>query len=195
MEVLFKKSFLKDIEKLPLNKKERVKEICLFVFPKIKKDMQKIILTVIVLIIIIASALLWVYYLREEKIEEPESNNACIVDEDCVVFGKTGDCNCGCYNKNHLPEDSGGKCFCQAPVSCKCVEGKCEGIFEESAITNFKECIEAGNPVMESYPRQYRTAEGDIFTEEHCVNEETGSLLTLEEAREIAKKSDCGDKM
>jgi len=35
MEVLFKKSFIKDFEKLPENIKESVKEVCTFIFPKI----------------------------------------------------------------------------------------------------------------------------------------------------------------
>ena len=34
-----------------------------------------------------------------------------------------------------------------------------------TVITNFIECVEAGNPVMESYPRQCRTEEGETFTE------------------------------
>ena len=33
-------------------------------------------------------------------------------------------------------------------------------------ITNFTECAEAGNPVMESYPRQCRSADGRLFVEE-----------------------------
>lgn len=33
-------------------------------------------------------------------------------------------------------------------------------------ISNFKQCEEAGYPVMESYPRQCRTEEGKLFTEE-----------------------------
>jgi uncharacterized protein YceK len=32
-------------------------------------------------------------------------------------------------------------------------------------ITNFEECVAAGNPVMESYPRQCR-ADGQTFVEE-----------------------------
>lgn len=32
-------------------------------------------------------------------------------------------------------------------------------------ITSFEECAEAGYPVMESYPRQCRTAEGKLFVE------------------------------
>jgi len=43
MEILFKKSFIKDFEKLPEDIKENVKEICIFIFPKIKdlKEFRK----------------------------------------------------------------------------------------------------------------------------------------------------------
>ncbi|HJJ23206.1 MAG TPA: hypothetical protein OQH54_05790 [Nitrosopumilus sp.] len=33
-------------------------------------------------------------------------------------------------------------------------------------ISNFEECIAAGNPAMESYPRQCRTSDGQHFVEE-----------------------------
>lgn len=33
-------------------------------------------------------------------------------------------------------------------------------------VTNFTECVEAGNPVMESYPRQCRTEDGQTFIED-----------------------------
>ncbi len=33
-------------------------------------------------------------------------------------------------------------------------------------ISNFEECAAAGNPVMESYPRQCRTKDGRLFVEE-----------------------------
>ena len=33
------------------------------------------------------------------------------------------------------------------------------------SITNFKECVAQGNPVMESYPRQCRDEEGNLFVE------------------------------
>ena len=33
-------------------------------------------------------------------------------------------------------------------------------------ITNFEECVAAGNAVMESYPRQCRSADGRLFVEE-----------------------------
>ncbi|HEY4499195.1 MAG TPA: Gmad2 immunoglobulin-like domain-containing protein [Candidatus Paceibacterota bacterium] len=41
-------------------------------------------------------------------------------------------------------------------------------LYEESgkaAITSFEKCVAAGNPVMESYPRQCRTPGGENFTE------------------------------
>ncbi|OGI76259.1 hypothetical protein A3C67_03125 [Candidatus Nomurabacteria bacterium RIFCSPHIGHO2_02_FULL_42_19] len=36
---------------------------------------------------------------------------------------------------------------------------------DESAISSFEECVAAGYPVMESYPRQCRTPEGVLFVE------------------------------
>ena len=35
MEVLFKKTFIKDFEKLPNNEKEKAREVCFFIFPEI----------------------------------------------------------------------------------------------------------------------------------------------------------------
>jgi len=35
----------------------------------------------------------------------------------------------------------------------------------EVSVTSFEECVAAGNPVMESYPRQCRTADGKNFVE------------------------------
>lgn len=37
---------------------------------------------------------------------------------------------------------------------------------EARFITSFEECVAAGYPVMESYPRQCRTPEGAVYTEE-----------------------------
>ena len=70
----------------------------------------------------------WIY--RSSSVPVLEGSRVCVNDEDCVVFGKTGDCNCGCFNKNYKWK-SEGECFCAAPGSCKCVDGVCEGIFEE----------------------------------------------------------------
>ncbi|MCF6276457.1 MAG: hypothetical protein L3J07_01265 [Candidatus Magasanikbacteria bacterium] len=41
------------------------------------------------------------------------------------------------------------------------------GIFlDGSFITNFEECANAGNSIMESYPRQCRSEDGNLFVEE-----------------------------
>lgn len=53
----------------------------------------------------------------------------CETNEDCLVFGTDGDCNCGCFNKDALPQEPVGNCFCAAPKSCECVDGECEGVF------------------------------------------------------------------
>ncbi len=50
----------------------------------------------------------------------------------------------------------------------------------ENAVTNFRECAEAGNPIMESYPRQCRTPEGELFTEELGNALEKSDLIRLE---------------
>ncbi|MCK9360839.1 hypothetical protein M0Q28_01260 [Patescibacteria group bacterium] len=36
----------------------------------------------------------------------------------------------------------------------------------DPSITNFQQCADAGNPIMESYPRQCRTPDGRNFVEE-----------------------------
>lgn len=51
-----------------------------------------------------------------------------------------------------------------APPCCKPTE--------VSSITNFEECIAAGNPAMESYPRQCRTVDGKHFVETIPENKE-----------------------
>jgi glyoxylase-like metal-dependent hydrolase (beta-lactamase superfamily II) len=45
---------------------------------------------------------------------------------------------------------------------------------KEITITNFDECVAAGNPVMESYPRQCKDSAGNTFVEEIPMSEELG---------------------
>jgi hypothetical protein len=92
--------------------------------------MSKTIIAIII-IIIVAGLGYWFYQSTSvpRGITEPEAKN-CEVDSDCVVFGQDGDCNCGCFNKDYQWKKE-GDCFCAAPSSCKCVSGKCEGVFEE----------------------------------------------------------------
>jgi hypothetical protein len=115
--------------------------------------MSKTIITIII-IIVIAGVGYWIYQSTMAPEEEvvSEGSKDCVNDDDCVVFGETGDCNCGCYNKDSLPSSTGGECFCSAPIDCKCVDGKCEGIFEGEMsfsearqIAEQSECVEHGN--------------------------------------------------
>lgn len=52
-------------------------------------------------------------------------------------------------------------------------QGECT---ETPSITNFEQCIAAGNPAMESHPRQCRTADGGHFVEEIAM-QETGTVV------------------
>ena len=63
------------------------------------------------------------------EFEKCPTSRVCLMNDDCVVFGEEGDCDCGCYNKDALPLDAGGDCFCTVPVSCECVSNQCEGVF------------------------------------------------------------------
>jgi hypothetical protein len=103
---------------------------------------------IIIIIIIVAVTGLgyWVYQLitAPPGITEAEARN-CEVDSDCLVFGEDGDCNCGCFNRNYQWEKE-GSCFCAAPKSCKCVNGRCEGVFEDKE----QACLNSGGEVRTS---------------------------------------------
>jgi len=47
-------------------------------------------------------------------------------------------------------------------------------------ITDFYSCIEAGNPAMESYPAQCRTADGRLFVQEVGNELEKANIDTLQ---------------
>lgn len=47
----------------------------------------------------------------------------------------------------------------------KIEEGKGGLFLDSSFITDFEGCVGAGNPIMESYPRQCRTEDGNLFVE------------------------------
>ncbi|XOB41911.1 MAG: hypothetical protein ACKKMS_00755 [Candidatus Nealsonbacteria bacterium] len=233
-------------------------------FLKDPRTNWKYIIIVLVLAVVVGSGILgWIKQQEvpptelpeTEKPEEKKDGKNCVNDDDCVVFGKTRDCNCGCFNKDYKWESS-GECFCLVPTSCKCVEGLCEGVFDglEQACINsggtvstglcclsvgdfpdtcvvgacgcapasshevkicdcgkgkcfngetcvrevysFNDCIKAGYPILESYPRQCKTPDGRTFTEgeEHCVAP-TGESMSLFEAMQIAITSECGDQL
>jgi len=63
-----------------------------------------------------------------------------------------------------LVKQSNGIPACVKPTSvAKLVERG--WALETSSIDSFEECVAAGNPVMESYPRQCRTPDGKHFVE------------------------------
>ena len=155
------------------------------------KENTLVVLSAVAVIAIVGIAfLVYQSQIPSQTGPTPQGSKTCTIDEDCVVFGESGDCNCGCYNKNNLPTATGEKCFCLAPVSCRCVNKKCEGIFEE--LSSFEECAEMGGVILESYPPQCRYA-GETFVEDFCQDEEKNSM-TISDAKEIAKASECGDK-
>ncbi|MGC9310308.1 MAG: hypothetical protein ACP5E4_01135 [Candidatus Aenigmatarchaeota archaeon] len=71
----------------------------------------------------------------------------------CVI----GACGCSPENSHEVDfcECGGGKCF--DGQKCVAVGG--------AEISSFEECVEAGYPVMESYPRRCMTPDGRSFTE------------------------------
>ena len=68
-------------------------------------------------------------------------NPVCGMDD--MTYGNM----CG-LNAQHMAMKHSGECL------------------ESSSITNFEECIAAGNPAMESHPRQCKTVDGKHFVEE-----------------------------
>lgn len=66
------------------------------------------------------------------------------------------------------------------------------GCSQQQEINSFEECVAAGNPIMESYPPQCAVPGGRSFTEDSCQDGE-GHVLTISDAKNIAKDSECGD--
>lgn len=59
-----------------------------------------------------------------------------------------------------------------------------EGTTENSPVTSFEECVEAGNPVMESYPRQCQSDSGEVFME--TIDEAATGTITEIDSSQIA---------
>jgi hypothetical protein len=67
---------------------------------------------------------------------------------------------------------------------------------EVGFITSFEDCVSAGYPVMESYPRQCTTPEGNVYTEELDATDEGVSTATAGEGCYIGGCSQeiCSDE-
>lgn len=73
-----------------------------------------------------------------------------------------------------------------------------ESIYEEVVVDElitFEKCVEVGNSILESYPRQCKTSDGRTFIEEFCSKKDTQELLTLVDAKQITINSECGDRL
>ena len=86
-----------------------------------------------------------------------------LVGDSCgTVSPDSRDACCASKMKDAIhPMCVGGWKYHQASNSCI---WECE-TSEDKKITSFEECVAAGNPIMESYPRQCR-ANGQLFVEE-----------------------------
>ncbi len=144
-------------------------------------------------LVLLVIAIVLGFYSIASTVTYPEGKE-CINDEDCIVFGETGDCNCGCFNKNYQ-WTSGGDCFCAAPISCKCIDGRCVDVFVEK-INSYEECAKQ-YPIMESYPPKCMVPGGPTFTEDSCQYKkgEDIFILTISDAKSIAINSECGDRL
>lgn len=65
-------------------------------------------------------------------------------------------------------------------------------VFKNPELHNFKECVDAGGKIMESYPRRCRYGD-KTFVEPSCSYR--GKILTLKTAKEIARNSECGERL
>ncbi len=77
---------------------------------------------------------------------------------------------------------SAGYTWCDSLQKClRTWEEPCPGM-----VTNFKECAALGYPLMESYPRQCRTPEGETFTEdiEQPTHDDPAQGQAIETAKE-----------
>ncbi|XOB40359.1 MAG: hypothetical protein ACKKMR_03570 [Candidatus Nealsonbacteria bacterium] len=158
--------------------------------------MSKTIIAIIV-IIIVAGLGYWIYQSTLAPEELTEKEQACINSGGEVLTSlcckATGDFPNLCLI---------GPCGCSPENSheikvCDCGEKKCfDGNTCVPEVYSFNDCIKAGYPVMESYPRQCKTPDGRIFTEgeEHCIAP-TGESMSLFEAMQIAITSECGDQL
>jgi hypothetical protein len=85
---------------------------------------------------------------------------------------------------------------CTAPVPGGQGNNQTPGGQGLSNVTDFQGCVSAGYPVLEGNPRQCATPDGRVFTEElQACTGLGGASMTIDQAREIAKTSECGDRL
>lgn len=162
--------------------------------------MKKYLIIGLVILIAIASLLYFVLKVNgsENKIKkEIELANYCETKSDCVQVESKCPFDCFVYvNKNekerinklisNYESNCVYGCIQVVPVF-DCVNKKCVLVNNDSSevvadIDNFEKCVEAGNSIMESYPRQCR-ANGETFTEEIDEEAKKKDLIRLKYPR------------
>lgn len=85
------------------------------------------------LVILIVILVLFFAFVGLSRFNNQTGSKQCTINEDCIAYGETGDCNCGCYNEEDtpwlrspiFPLNLVMGCHCAAPKDCECIEGKC----------------------------------------------------------------------
>lgn len=156
------------------------------------KHLLKISLALFAVIIILAAGTFFFirseYYI-EMKIKEA---NYCQTKNDCIEL--QGQCPFGCYvyvNKSegerikNLIDSYESTCIygCIESSGYDCLENKCVSLLDQNnsgagEIDSFEKCAKAGNPIMESYPRQCK-ANGKTFVEDIGNELEKADLIRI----------------
>lgn len=94
-------------------------------------------------------------------------------DNDNVLIGGQTD-KYGCLT-------GAGYQWCPSASRCQRMwEDYCKEFKDQFRVVDFKTCLQAGNPVMESYPRKCRAANGEMFTEDIGNELEKADLIRLD---------------
>ena len=167
----------------------------------LKNKMRPLVIIIIILAIVFGSLFLLKINLFKDNWNLQTCNSECIHrgydigscrwpsemgEEDveigsCVILnsrhcGNKGLCNCYCENETSIGGERdehgclGAAGYTWNETELSCVREWLDGETRYQ-VTNFYTCESAGYPMMESYPRQCKAPNGDVFTEE--ISEES----------------------
>ncbi len=102
-----------------------------------------------------------------------ESEARAIAEKTCIKGGES--LSAGSYNENSktwwfdanlnaTQQGCNPACVVSEDTRTAKINPRCTGLIPDSKIKNFDDCVAAGNPVMESYPRKC-SADGKVFIE------------------------------
>jgi len=128
--------------------------------------LKMVIGTLVVIAVLLVAVLFVLAPLGGKPVVVSQAEAGCLASR-----GTVGESLC-CASVEDFPSSCVvGACACSADFShavktCTCPAGMCfNGAACAKVIGNFEECVAAGYPVMESYPRQCRVPGGPSFTE------------------------------